>query len=163
MSVVLYDTWARKPTQLIQLLTRQPLHRKEHLEVPSATHVRCLTRQATMAEESLQGVVVCSLDVRTPGKAQQAKPEGAELPRAEPSGMLGRTPSNGTTAEVDSPKLKPLMLVAAADMYSLEPKPASVAGGILTVLALMAAVAYAVSQVCIARSTAGEAQRSADF
>jgi hypothetical protein len=99
-------------------------------------------------EEGLQGVVVCSLDVKAPGKAQQAKSESAELPRAEDAGdMLDYTQNSGTAAGSDSTKLRPLMLVAAADMYSLEPKPASVAGGILTVLALMAAVAYTVSQV----------------
>jgi hypothetical protein len=39
-------------------------------------------------------------------------------------------------------------LVAAADMYALQPKAASVAGGLLTVLALFAALAYTAFQVC---------------
>jgi hypothetical protein len=112
-----------------------------------------------MSEEGLQGVVVCSLDVKAPDKAQQAKSEGAELARAEEDAgyTLEHTQPNGTAADSDSSKLRPLMLVAAADMYSLEPKPASVAGGVLTVLALMAAVAYAVSQVSslASRSSSG--------
>jgi hypothetical protein len=102
-----------------------------------------------MAEEGLHGVVVCSLDVKAPGKAQQAKSE-VEKPTGEEDGTVAaHEPAlcSGTAAGDDNSKLRPLMLVAAADMYSLEPKPASVAGGVLTVLALMAAVAYTVSQV----------------
>uniref|UniRef100_A0A383VED8 Uncharacterized protein n=1 Tax=Tetradesmus obliquus TaxID=3088 RepID=A0A383VED8_TETOB len=101
-----------------------------------------------MADEGLQGEVVCSVDITAPGKAQQAKSRAA-MPTAEDDGTAV-TPepvlSLGAAGGDDS-RLRPLMLVAAADMYSLEPKPASVAGGILTVLALMAAVAYTASQL----------------
>jgi hypothetical protein len=102
-----------------------------------------------MAEEGLQGVVVCSLGVKAPGKAEQANPE-PKMPKTEdekPCSTPEPALPNGEAAGDDSSKLRPLMLVAAADMYSLEPKPASVAGGILTVLAIMAAIAYTVSQV----------------
>jgi hypothetical protein len=117
-----------------------------------------------MSEEGLQGVVVCSLDFKAPDKAQQAKSGSAGLATAEQDAgnTLEYTQPEGTAAGSDSSKLRPLMLVAAADMYSLEPKPASVAGGILTVLALMAAVAYAVSQVSSLGSTSSSGVRCAN-
>jgi hypothetical protein len=115
------------------------------------------------SEEGLQGVVVCSLGVKAPDKAQD-KSEGTELARAEEHGgnTLVYPQPNGTAAGTDSSKLRPLMLVAAADMYSLEPKPASAAGGVLTVLALMAAVAYAVSQVSRLASKSSSGVHCAD-
>lgn len=59
-----------------------------------------------------------------------------------PAGVLTGSPSA---------VLRPVELVArAADMYSNEPKMATVLGGVMTLLALAAALAYTVYQVRVA-------------
>jgi hypothetical protein len=75
-----------------------------------------------------------------------AESEGKQAKEAS-QGAETRSADGQEEQEVDLLPVQAATLVAAADMYAMEPKPASVAGGLLTVLAVLAAVAYTVYQV----------------